>query len=279
MAREEAKPTGLRPWPAAALRVSAAVVLIVLLGFAALAWLLTIRQARGDPMAMRLNPLLDQDANDTMAMGVADPNSPMGLPLFVGMWVTMMVAMMFPSVAPMVIIYARFSRLRNRTRWATPVFVGGYLLAWTLVGLLVFAIYRATLPLTMSLPARQAALVGGVALAVAGAYQLTRFKTVCLRHCRTPLAFMLHWRAGLGGGLRMGVQHGLFCVGCCWGLMLVLLAVGFTNLIWMVLVAAVIFIEKIAPFGWALARAVGTALIALGAAVVFLLATMALFGA
>jgi predicted metal-binding membrane protein len=272
MTRGEARPSGPRPWPVAALRMWAGGTLIALLGFAVLAWFLTIRNAS---MAGGMSPLISRGGD--MGMGVADPTSPMGLPLFVGMWVTMMVAMMFPSVAPMVVIYSRFSRLRNRTGWATPVFVAGYLLAWVLVGLLFFAVYRGTVMLTASLLARQAALVGGAALVVAGTYQLTRFKTVCLRHCRSPLDFMLHWRSGLGGGLRMGVQHGLFCIGCCWGLMLVLLAVGLTNLAWMALVAAVIFIEKVAPIGWATAKVVGIALVALGAAVAFIPATTQLF--
>jgi predicted metal-binding membrane protein len=277
----EARSTGPRPWPAAALRASAASVLVTLVGFAALAWFMTVRQAGSDSMGMGMSPLLGRgDAMVPSASGMSADGAmaSMGLPLFMGMWVTMMVAMMFPSVAPMVVGYSRFSRLRNRTRLATPVFVGGYLLAWTLVGLLAFAAYRALLVATASLSARQAALLAGASLALAGAYQLTRFKTVCLRHCRTPLDFLLHWRAGLGGAARMGAHHGLFCVGCCWGLMLVLLAVGLTNLTWMALVAAVIFDEKLAPFGWATARVVGAALLALGAGVVFVPAAMALVG-
>jgi predicted metal-binding membrane protein len=111
---------------------------------------------------------------------------------------------------------------------------------------------------------KEAAVLGGVALVLAGAYQLTRYKSVCLRHCRTPLDFMMHWRSGSRGGLRMGVHHGLFCLGCCWGLMLVLLTVGIMNLVWMGLVAAVIFIEKVLPFGWATAKVVGVALVGLG---------------
>jgi predicted metal-binding membrane protein len=229
---------------------------------------MTVRQARDGSLGMGMSPLL----------GRGDAMASMGLPLFLGMWVTMMVAMMFPSVAPMVVAYSRFSRLRNRTRLATPTFVGGYLLAWTLVGLLVFAAYRAALQLAASLSVRQAALLAGASLAMAGAYQLTRFKTVCLRHCRSPLDFLLRWRAGLDGAARMGAEHGLFCVGCCWGLMLVLLAVGLTNLAWMALVAAVIFVEKLAPFGWATARVVGVGLIVLGAGVVFVPAAMALVG-
>jgi predicted metal-binding membrane protein len=180
------------------------------------------------------------------------------------MWVAMMVAMMFPSVAPMVVIYSRFSAMRNRSKGATALFIGGYLLAWALVGLLAFGVYLGSSALMGTLSPRDSAVVGGGALVLAGVYQLTRYKSVCLRHCRSPMDFMLHWRGGRRGGLQMGLHHGLFCLGCCWGLMLVLLTVGVTNLVWMALVAAVIFIEKVLPFGWAAAKVVGIALLGVG---------------
>jgi predicted metal-binding membrane protein len=253
--------TGHRPWPVDALRPSTAAVLIVLLSFAALAWLFMLRTS-GDSMTSSLGPGMGQ--TDNMGMAEAGPAASMTLPLFLGMWVAMMVAMMFPSVAPMVVIYSRFSAIRNQNRGATAAFVGGYLLAWTPVGLLAFAAYSGSSALTGTLSAREAAVVGGGALLLAGAYQLTRYKAVCLRHCRMPLDFMQHWRSERRGGLQMGLHHGLFCLGCCWGLMLVLLAVGVTNLVWMALVAAVIFIEKVLPFGWATAKAVGIVLLGVG---------------
>jgi predicted metal-binding membrane protein len=254
--------TGRRLWPIGALRTSAAVVLIVLLSFAALAWLVMLRTSGAGSMTSSLGPGMGQ--TDNMGMAEAGPAASMTLPLFLGMWVTMMVAMMFPSVAPMVVIYSRFSAIRNQSKGATGVFVGGYLLAWTLVGLLAFGVYLGSSALMGFLSPRVSAVVGGGALLLAGAYQLTRYKTVCLRHCRTPLDFMLHWRSGRRGGLRMGLHHGLFCLGCCWGLMLVLLTVGVMNLLWMALVAAVIFIEKVLPFGWAAAKVVGIVLLGVG---------------
>jgi predicted metal-binding membrane protein len=253
--------TGHRPWPVGGLRTAAAVVLIVLLSFAALAWLFMLRTS-GDSMTFSLG--LGMGQTDNMGMAEAVPVASMTLPLFLGMWVTMMVAMMFPSVAPMVVIYSRFSAIRNQSKGATAVFVGGYLLAWTLVGLLAFGIYLGSSALMGTLSPRESAVVGGGALVLAGAYQLTRYKTVCLRHCRTPLDFMLHWRSGRRGGLQMGLHHGLFCLGCCWGLMLVLLSVGVMNLVWMALVAAVIFIEKVLPFGWATVKVVGIVLLGVG---------------
>jgi predicted metal-binding membrane protein len=254
--------TGRRLWPVGALRTSAAVVLIVLLSFAALAWLLMLRTSGADSMTSGMSPGMGRA--DNMGMAEAGSAASMTLPLFLGMWVTMMVAMMFPSVAPMVVIYSRFSAIRNQSRAATAVFVGGYLLAWTLVGLLAFGVYMGSSAFMGTLSPRESAVVGGGALLLAGVYQLTRYKTVCLRHCRTPLDFMLHWRSGRRGGLQMGLHHGLFCLGCCWGLMLVLLTVGVTNLVWMALVAAVIFIEKVLPFGWATAKVVGIVLLGVG---------------
>jgi predicted metal-binding membrane protein len=250
-----------RPWPVGTLRASAAVVLAALLSFAVLAWLLMLRNSEADSTMVNSPPGMGQTGD--MPMGDGGMAS-MPLPLFLGMWVTMMVAMMFPSVAPMVVIYSRFSSLRNHTHRVTPIFVGGYLLAWTLVGFLAYGVYMGSTSLLAGLSPRSAAVVGGCALVLAGGYQLTRYKSVCLRHCRTPMDFMLHWRSGSRGGLYMGVHHGLFCLGCCWGLMLVLLTVGVTSLAWMGLVAAVIFVEKVLPFGWATAKVVGVVLIGLG---------------
>jgi predicted metal-binding membrane protein len=250
-----------RPWPVGRLRVSAAVVLAALLSFAVLAWLMMVRISSGGSMTAGLGPGMGH-VNDMATGGGGTASMP--LPLFLGMWVAMMVAMMFPSVAPMVVIYSRFSSLRNQTNRATPFFVGGYLLAWALVGLLAYGVYVGSSSLMVTLSPRGSAVVAGCALVLAGGYQLTRYKTVCLRHCRTPLDFMLHWRSGIRGGLQMGVHHGLFCLGCCWGLMLVLLTVGVMNLAWMGLVAAVIFAEKVLPFGWATAKVVGAVLVGVG---------------
>jgi predicted metal-binding membrane protein len=264
-----------RPWPVGPLRASAAVVLAALLSLAVLAWLMMLRNPGVDSMTGSARPGMGQTGD--MAMGHGGTAS-MPLPLFLGMWVTMMVAMMFPSVAPMVVIYSRFSLLRNHANRPAAVFVGGYLLAWTMVGFLAYGVYVGSTSLVASLSPRVAAVVGGGALVLAGAYQLTRYKTVCLRHCRTPMDFMLHWRSGSRGGLYMGVHHGLFCLGCCWGLMLVLLTVGVTSLVWMGLVAAVIFVEKVLPFGWATAKVVGFVLVGLGIGVAVMSTPMSLVG-
>ena len=112
---------------------------------------------------------------------------------------------------------------------------------------------------------RQGPIIAGMAVVAAGVYQLTPLKRVCLRHCRSPLHFVLHrWREGRLGALRMGLEHGAWCVGCCWGLMLILFALGVMSLTWMVIVAGLVFAEKVLPFGARLPRVLAVCLIALG---------------
>jgi predicted metal-binding membrane protein len=188
-----------------------------------------------------------------------------GLGWFVGVWVTMMAAMMFPSSAPMVLLFSRVTRERARKGQAAPVstatFLAGYLAAWTLYGLGAYGLYRGVVALDLGFLAwdRQGPYVAGAAVALAGVYELTPVKSVCLRHCRTPLHFLLHgWREGRLGALRMGFEHGAYCVGCCWSLMLVLFALGVMSIAWMAIVAALIFAQKVLPGGrrWAYALAV-----------------------
>ena len=189
-----------------------------------------------------------------------------GLGWFLGIWVTMMAAMMLPSVSPMVLAYARVAQARP-TRAPTAVFVGGYFAAWTLYGLVAYGVYRLVGAADTGVLAwhRAGPYVAGGAIVAAGLYQLTPIKDVCLRHCRTPVHFLAHgWRDGVVGALRMGFTHGLYCVGCCWGLMLVLFTLGVMSLFWMAVIAGVIFAEKVFPHGERLTRVVAVVFIALG---------------
>ena len=221
------------------------------LAAALVAWVVTIERMRG------------MDAGPGTDLGA--------LGWFVGIWVTMMAAMMLPSAAPMVLMFARVSRERSRSREARAVptwtFVGGYLLAWTLYGLFAFAVWRGLRSATPSFFAWSSAgpWIAGGALAAAGAYQLTPLKSVCLRRCRSPLSFVLGaWREGRGGALLMGLEHGAFCVGCCWGLMSALFALGVMSLFWMTVVAAVIYAEKTTFAGERLALVLAVVLVVLG---------------
>jgi predicted metal-binding membrane protein len=189
---------------------------------------------------------------------------------FLGTWVVMMAAMMFPSVAPTVGLYARMTRQRSRVQ--PPVFAAGYLVAWGAVGALAFGLAVAGRAVIGDVLAwdRAGRWVAGVTLLAAAVYELTPLKDVCLGKCRSPLGFLLGaWRDGPRGALRMGAAHGAWCVGCCWALMASLFALGVMSIAWMALVAGLIAAEKLLP--WRAVATVGTAAI-LGVLGVLLLA-------
>jgi predicted metal-binding membrane protein len=238
---------GLAPaYRAARARLGLIALLLVL---AALAWAWTARSMSG------------MDAGPTAALGE--------LGWFLGVWVVMMAAMMFPSVAPTVALYARMSRRRSPA--AAPfVFTGGYLLTWGAAGLLAYGLAevgRATLGDALAWESGGRWLAGGT-LVLAAAYELTPFKDVCLSKCRSPLGFLLgSWRDGLRGALELGARHGAWCVGCCWALMASLFALGIMSLVWMAFVAALIALEKtVTRGGRATVYATAAILLALGVA-------------
>jgi predicted metal-binding membrane protein len=226
-------------------------ILASLLGLAGLAWLLTHER------------MLGMDAGPG-----TDPGS---LGFYVVSWVVMMSAMMFPSILPMVLTFG-FVQRRRRDRGSVEravsawVFVSGYLLTWTAFGVLAYGLYVGVR--SLSIPALSwdrggPYLAGGVLLAAA-IYQLTPMKDACLSRCRAPLDFVLtHWRDGRSGALRMGLVHGAWCVGCCWGLMAALFALGVMSLTWMIAVAGLIAIEKLLPWRELANRLVAATLVAL----------------
>ena len=180
---------------------------------------------------------------------------------FIGIWVTMMAAMMLPSAAPTVLMFSGLHR--GAPAWA---FVAGYLLAWTTVGLAAYASFRGLRELAPSYTAweERGPWVAGGALVASGLYQLTPLKTACLQHCRAPLGFLLRNGPGRAGAVRTGFGHGALCIGCCAGLMLALFALGVMSLVWMTVVAAVILVEKVFPRGEIFARTTAVALVAAG---------------
>jgi predicted metal-binding membrane protein len=226
--------------------VSPVGIAALLLGLALVSWIVTFDRMRG------------MDAGPGTDLG--------GLGWFLGIWVTMMAAMMLPSVAPMVLAYARVGRARP-ARTPTGVFVTAYFAAWAAYGLLAYGGFRLVKSLDMGALSwdRAGPYVAGGAILAAGLYQLTPLKDVCLRHCRSPIHFLAHgWRDGARGAFRMGFTHGLYCVGCCWGLMLVLFSLGVMSLVWMAVIAGLIFAEKILPRGEWLSGLIGIAFVALG---------------
>jgi predicted metal-binding membrane protein len=184
---------------------------------------------------------------------------------FLGVWVVMMAAMMLPSVAPTVALYARMAR--RRASVAPFVFTAGYVATWAAAGLLAYGVFdgvRSLLGPELSWENGGRWLAGGT-LVVAAAYELTPLKNVCLSKCRSPLGFLLGaWRDGLRGAFEMGARHGAWCVGCCWALMAALFALGVMSLAWMAFVAALIALEKTLPARRAVTYATAGLLLLLG---------------
>ena len=192
------------------------------------------------------------------------------LALLIVMWAVMMVAMMLPSAAPLVLLFATIARRRRESRSPaapTTALAAGYLVAWTAfaaaAGLAQWGLHRAALlsPAT----ATAGPVLGGLLLVAAGLYQWTPLKGRCLSECRSPLSFLTReWREGAAGALVMGVRHGAFCVGCCWALMALLFVAGVMNLLWIAALAIYVMVEKVAPAGGWLARVAGLLLVAWG---------------
>ena len=196
---------------------------------------------------------------------------------FLGVWVVMMAAMMFPSVAPTVALYARMTR--KRAPLLPLLFTAGYLLVWTGAGVVAFLIGSAVARFSGDVFAwdRAGRWVAGVTLLVAAVYELTPLKDVCLGKCRSPLGFLLgSWRDGPSGAVRMGARHGAWCVGCCWALMASLFALGVMSVAWMAFVAGLIAVEKTLP--WRRVATYGTAALLLALGVLLFLAPDAIPG-
>jgi predicted metal-binding membrane protein len=230
----------------------------LLIIWAALAWALTVRSATA--MTEMVTGLGQIGTRMPMVIGAS---------VFIGMWLTMMVAMMFPTMGPMVIAHRMVTRKRGEGWTSTLTFIAGYLVVWTAAGILPFVAVVAFARLPSGPAAPWIAPLAGAVLIVAGLYQFTPLKTICLRACRTPIGFILShdFRTGVRGAFRAGLVHGAFCFGCCWALMAILLVVGVMNLVWMVVLTAVFFLEKNWRGGVVLSRIVGIGLMIIGAAV------------
>ncbi len=232
----------------------------VLLVLAAAAWVITVRGALDmSGMAMGLGQLEARMPNQVTA------------PIFLGMWLSMMVAMMFPTIGPVVLAHRMVVRQRGETWLSTGAFVLGYLAVWTAIGLVPLGALLAFRTLAVGAgSAPWLPLLAGGILVLAGVYQFTPWKGACLRACRSPLGFILthDFRSGSRGAFRAGLIHGAYCLGCCWALMSVLVVVGLMNLVWMAALAAVFLAEKNWRHGRALTRVAGVAVAAIGLGVI-----------
>ena len=238
-----------------------AVVLSGLLGVSALAWGYTFYLAR-------------DMGNVDMAMVQLTPWAASEFLLMYVMWAVMMVAMMVPTAAPMILIFATVNRRRaerNVPFVSTGVFLLGYALVWSgfaaAATLAQWGLHSASLLSPMMETTNN--VLGGIILVAAGAFQWSPIKYACLSNCRSPLGFIMsEWREGAGGALSMGLHHGLFCLGCCWVLMSLLFVLGVMNLLWIAALAAIVLVEKLSPGGHWVSRLTGLLLIAWGAAMV-----------
>jgi predicted metal-binding membrane protein len=241
------------------------IILALLIAVAAAAWAMLIWQQMSMGMAM-----------NTPTMG-------MRAPLFLIVWVVMMVAMMFPTAAPMILAFHKVQagkRARGETFVSTWVFVAAYMLIWALSGVLAYigAVTAETIAAQAKLSGATAARIGGVVLIIAGAYQLSPLKNVCLAKCRTPITFILTtWRDGTLGAVRMGLEHGFFCLGCCWLLFLILFPLGIMNIAAMAVVTLLVFAEKALASGQRIAKWAGIALMLYGMTVLVFPQTLPTF--
>lgn len=216
-------------------------------------------------------------ANQMAGMSAA-PGAALGaLGWFVGVWVVMMSAMMFPSVAPTVALYARMTRQRS---WTRPlVFTSAYLVVWGLVGLMSYGLFQLggrLLGAQLSWDAGGRWVVAAI-LVAAAVYEVTPLKNACLTRCRTPLGYLLgSWRDGSRGAAQMGARHAGWCVGCCWALMAALFALGVMSLVWMAVIAALITVEKTLP--WRRSALTFTTVVLLALAVMVVVAPRAIPG-
>jgi len=216
---------------------------------------------------------MDTDMADMADMSMPMPWSPWHAATAFAMWWVMMVAMMVPSAAPTVLLFATIRRKQQVSvgpsveAW---ILLSGYLLIWggfSLAAILAqWGLEQAGL-LSMAMASTRNLLSGAILLA-AGLYQFTPVKNACLRYCQSPVLFLSrYWQAGPGGALRMGLRHGSYCLGCCWFLMALLFVGGVMNLAWIAGIALYVAAEKLLPLGRGLSRATGVALILAGAVV------------
>ena len=206
-------------------------------------------------------------------MGTMSGTMGYGLPGFVTMWTVMMAAMMLPSLAPIATLYIRAVGMRSHgviRLFRILGLVCGYLIVWALFGIFAFAIAWFGDSLMVSAP-NAVPWIGAAVIGICGLYQFTPLKDLCLSHCRSPIAFLLHFGNFQGklSDLRVGFYHGGYCAGCCWGLMVVMIAVGVMNLTWMLSLAIIIVLEKSWRYGQQLSIAVGIFLIILACFIPF----------
>ncbi|MGD9531625.1 DUF2182 domain-containing protein [Pseudonocardia sp.] len=215
--------------------------------------------------------LIRHSADTGQSAGMTPPMGMGALP-FLGVWLAMVVAMMFPSAAPMILMFARIAANRGssgRPSAPTAFFVAGYVLVWSVIGVAAFLLAAGAEQLArrVDVVADHAGQIGALLIVVAGAYQFSALKDRCMTGCRSPLAFLSrHWREGARAAIAMGAHHGVICAGCCWALMAIMFPLGMMNVVALGAVTAFIYAEKVLPAGRILRFGAGVVLVALGLA-------------
>ena len=240
-----------------------AIVISGVVAVAAIAWgyMLYVSQSNAD-----------MDMSMGMTVGNVRSWSGVDFSLMFMMWVVMMVAMMVPSAAPMILLFATVNRRRREQSGpfvATGVFLSGYLVVWVGFALVAtlgnWGLHQASL-LTSMMGGTSSGYLGGALLLTAGIFQWSQLKYVCLTHCRSPLSFLMSdWKDGTGGAFKMGLQHGRYCLGCCWILMALLFVLGVMNLVWIAALAAFVLAEKVIPARTKISKITGGLLVGWGA--------------
>ncbi len=245
--------------------------LVLLVAFAWIYLLVLAAQMTMAPSVPSAPAMPDMPGMAAMAMEpvTASPPSVATFSLTALMWWVMMIGMMLPSAVPIVLLFGGVQRRQlaaESPALRVAVFTLGYLVVWGAFSLVAAAAQWGLTALAMLAPMEltiTSAWLGVLLVALAGIYQLTPLKNVCLRHCRAPAEYLSsHWRRGTAGAFRMGIEHGAYCVGCCWLLMALLFVVGVMNLLWVAAIAVFVLLEKLVPRGELVARASGVALLA-----------------
>jgi predicted metal-binding membrane protein len=253
--------------------VLAALAIITALAWTDLVWLAHDMSMGGMDMdGFRMIP-----AGQGLMMPAKAPWQPVEFAYVLAMWIVMMIGMMTPSAAPMILIYARVGRqaaMAGQPFAASAWFASGYFLAWIAFSLAATSTQWALERAALLTPAMEGAsnVLGGILLIVAGLYQWTPLKEACLSYCQAPLSFIMRhggFRAEPRGAVALGFRHGLYCIGCCWSLMLLLFVGGIMNLFWIAALAALVLAEETVSFGKLISRLAGLGFIAAGFLLLF----------
>ncbi len=237
-----------------------AALLTVVAVLTATAWFLTYSTSRQMGLLMQIGV--------PMSLGMEGWAGLASFFAFTSMWLVMMIAMMLPSSYPTLLLHRTVYRKRTpRAYGGTFLFALSYFLVWTASGVFFYFGYVLIGRLRLSIPGSELTILraAGLALILSGLYQCSWLKRACLRHCQNPLHFIMeHWRDGNIGAIRMGAAHGIYCVGCCWGLMVILFVMGVMHLGWMAAIGALILVEKVVPVGKWIPNAIGAVFVVVG---------------